>query len=75
MALAIGPVSGWRGDAPVGASAGRHDCPGGQAWEEAIDRGTPTLVTSGGAMAAAGLQRIGFRAVGRVWHLVDRIDR
>jgi GNAT superfamily N-acetyltransferase len=44
-----------------------------RAWEEAVDRGTPTLVTLGGAMAAAGLQRIGFRAVGRVWHLVDRI--
>ncbi len=46
-----------------------------RAWEEAVDRGTPTLVTLGGAMAAAGLQRIGFRAVGRVWHLVDRLDR
>jgi GNAT superfamily N-acetyltransferase len=45
-----------------------------RAWEEAVDRGTPTLVTLGGAMAAAGLQRMGFRAVGRVWHLVDRID-
>jgi hypothetical protein len=45
-----------------------------RAWEEAVDRGTPALVTLGGAMAAAGLQRIGFRAVGRVWHLVDRID-
>jgi hypothetical protein len=46
-----------------------------RAWEVAVDRGTPTLVTLGGAMAAAGLQRMGFRAVGRVWHLVDRIDR
>jgi len=46
-----------------------------RAWAEAVDRGTPTLVTLGGAMAATGLQRIGFRAVGRVWHLVDRIDR
>jgi hypothetical protein len=45
-----------------------------RAWEEAVHRGTPTLVTLGGAMAAAGLQRMGFRAVGRVWHLVDRID-
>jgi GNAT superfamily N-acetyltransferase len=45
-----------------------------RAWEEAVDRGTPALVTFGGTMAAAGLQRIGFRAVGRVWHLVDRID-
>jgi hypothetical protein len=43
-----------------------------RAWEEAVDRGTPTLVTLGGAMATAGLQRIGFGAVGRVWHLVDR---
>jgi hypothetical protein len=46
-----------------------------RAWEEAVDRGTPALVTLGGAMSAAGLQRIGFRAVGRVWHLVDRADR
>jgi hypothetical protein len=45
-----------------------------RAWEEAVDCGTPALVTFGGTMAAAGLQRIGFRAVGRVWHLVDRID-
>jgi GNAT superfamily N-acetyltransferase len=45
-----------------------------RAWEEAVDRGTPALVTLGGAMAAAGLQRLGFRAVGRVWHLVDRIS-
>jgi Acetyltransferase (GNAT) family len=45
-----------------------------RAWKEAVDRGTPTLVTLGGAMATAGLQRMGFRAVGRVWHLVDRID-
>jgi hypothetical protein len=45
-----------------------------RAWEVAVDRGTPTLVALGGAMSAAGLQRIGFRAVGRVWHLVDRID-
>ena len=45
-----------------------------RAWEEAIHRGTPALVTLGGTMAAAVLQRIGFRAVGRVWHLVDRIS-
>jgi hypothetical protein len=46
-----------------------------RAWEEAVQRGTPTLATLAGAMATAGLQRIGFRAVGRVWHLVDRIHR
>jgi hypothetical protein len=46
-----------------------------RAWEEAVDRGTPALVTFGGSMSAAGLRRIGFRAVGRAWHLVDRIDR
>jgi hypothetical protein len=46
-----------------------------RAWEQAVERGTPALVTLGGAMSAAGLQRMGFRAVGRVWHLVDRIDR
>jgi hypothetical protein len=43
-------------------------------WDEAVHRGTPTLVTLGGTMAAAGLQRIGFRVVGRVWHLVDRVS-
>jgi hypothetical protein len=42
-----------------------------RAWEEAVGRRTPALVTLGGTMAAAGLQRMGFRAVGRVWHLVD----
>ena len=43
------------------------------AWEEAVRRGTPTLVTLAGTMATAVLQRMGFQAVGRVWHLVDRI--
>jgi hypothetical protein len=45
-----------------------------KAWEEAVDRGTPALVTLAGAMATAVLQRMGFGAVGRAWHLVDRIS-
>jgi hypothetical protein len=45
-----------------------------RAWEEAVDRGAPALVTLAGPMATAGLQRMGFEAVGRVWHLVDRIS-
>src|SRR4029450_2743298 len=44
-----------------------------RAWEEAVDRGTPALVTFGGTMAAAGLQRIGFRGVGPGWHRGDRV--
>lgn len=43
------------------------------AWEEAVRRGTPALVTLGGTMAAPILERIGFRPVGRVRHLIDRI--
>jgi hypothetical protein len=45
-----------------------------RAWQEAVHRGTPVLVTFGGRMAAAVLQQLGFRAVGRVRHLVDRIS-
>ncbi len=44
------------------------------AWEEAARRGTPALVTHGGRMAAPTLERIGFRSVGRVRHLIDRIS-
>lgn len=44
----------------------------GAAWEEAVRRGTPALVTHGGRMAAPAMERIGFRSVGRVRHLIDR---
>jgi predicted acetyltransferase len=45
----------------------------GAAWREAVLRGTPTLVTFGGAMSASPLERLGFQAVGRVRHLIDRL--
>ncbi len=45
------------------------------AWEEAVASGTPALVTHGGAMAAAVLERLGFRPTGVVRHLIDRVDR
>jgi hypothetical protein len=43
------------------------------AWDEAVRLGTPALVTQGGAMSASVLQRVGFRPVGVVRHLIDRI--
>lgn len=43
-------------------------------WEEAVRRGTPALVTHGGAMSSAILRRLGFRKVGEVVHLIDRAD-
>jgi GNAT superfamily N-acetyltransferase len=42
------------------------------AWDAAVDRGTPALVAYGNAMSAPTLARLGFRAIGRVRHLVDR---
>lgn len=44
-----------------------------RAWEGAVRRGTPALVTLAGTMATAVLHRMGFGAVGRAWHLVDRL--
>ncbi|HEY7399382.1 MAG TPA: hypothetical protein VH989_00635 [Actinomycetota bacterium] len=43
-----------------------------RAWEEAVRRGTPALVTHGGEMSASPLLKAGFRPLGRVRHLVDR---
>jgi GNAT superfamily N-acetyltransferase len=43
------------------------------AWDEAVRRGTPALVTYAGTMAVPLLSRLGFRAGGRVVHLIDRI--
>lgn len=43
-----------------------------RAWDEAVRRRTPALVTHGGRMAASGLEKLGFRPQGRVRHLVDR---
>lgn len=45
-----------------------------RAWDEAVRRGTPVLVTLGGSMAAPTLEKLGFIPVGRVRHLVDRLD-
>jgi hypothetical protein len=45
-----------------------------EAWAEAVRRGTPALVTFGGDMSASPLERIGFRTVGRVHHLIDRFE-
>jgi GNAT superfamily N-acetyltransferase len=42
------------------------------AWDAAVERGTPALVAYGNAMSAPMLEGLGFRAVGRVRHLVDR---
>jgi hypothetical protein len=41
-------------------------------WEDAVARGTPTLVTQAGRMSLPILERIGFREVARIRILVDR---
>jgi hypothetical protein len=46
----------------------------GAAWVEAVRRGTPALVTFGGDMSASLLQRLGFRSVGQIEHLIDRFN-
>lgn len=43
------------------------------AWEEAVRQGKPALVTHGGTLAAPVLERMGFRPVGQVRHLIDRL--
>jgi hypothetical protein len=43
-------------------------------WPEAVRRGTPALVTFGGDMSASLLQRLGFRTLGRLDHLIDRFE-
>jgi GNAT superfamily N-acetyltransferase len=40
-------------------------------WEEAVGRGTPALITQGGAMSRPILERLGFEAVGHVHALRD----
>jgi hypothetical protein len=42
------------------------------AWDEAVRRGTPALVTHAGSMAAPALRRLGFGPTGRIRHLIDR---
>jgi hypothetical protein len=41
-------------------------------WEDAVARGTPTLVTQAGRMSRPILERLGFRAVCEIRILVDR---
>jgi hypothetical protein len=45
----------------------------GVAWDEAVARGTPALVAHGGELSSPILRGLGFRRVGLVRHLVDRI--
>ena len=40
-------------------------------WDEAVGRGTPTLVTQGGSMSRPILERLGFELVGHVHMLID----
>ena len=44
----------------------------GAAWAEAVRRGTPALVTTGGDMSTSPLRTLGFQTVGRLDHLIDR---
>ena len=46
----------------------------GARWAEAVERGTPALVTQGGSMSRPILERLGFERVGHVQMLVDRFD-
>ncbi len=43
-------------------------------WNEAVERGTPRITVSAGAMSAPILERLGFTPVGKVQLLVDRLD-
>jgi hypothetical protein len=40
-------------------------------WDEAVSRGTPALITQGGSMSRAILERLGFERVGEVYMLLD----
>jgi hypothetical protein len=43
-------------------------------WEEAAARGTPALITQGGAMSRPILERLGFERVGHVHMLLDEFE-
>jgi hypothetical protein len=43
-------------------------------WAEAVNRGTPVLLTQGGSQSLPILERVGFERVGHVHMLVDRFD-
>lgn len=44
-------------------------------WDEAVARGTPTLITQGGSMSRPILERLGFKPVGHVHMLLDEFDK
>jgi GNAT superfamily N-acetyltransferase len=44
-------------------------------WQDAVDRGTPLLVTQAGKMSRPILERLGFRAVCEIRILLDAFDR
>jgi hypothetical protein len=44
-------------------------------WEEAVARGTPTLITQGGSMSGPILERLGFEPVGHVHMLLDEFGK
>jgi GNAT superfamily N-acetyltransferase len=43
-------------------------------WDEAVERGTPRIAVSAGAMSAPILERLGFTPIGKVRLLVDRFS-
>jgi len=43
-------------------------------WDEATARGTPALITQGGAMSRPILERAGFAPVGHIHILLDEFD-
>jgi hypothetical protein len=44
-------------------------------WDEAMSRGTPTLITQGGSMSRPILERLGFEPVGHVHMLLDEFGK
>jgi GNAT superfamily N-acetyltransferase len=44
-------------------------------WDEAVARGTPTLITQGGSMSRPILERLGFQRVGEVHMLIDEFGQ
>jgi hypothetical protein len=68
----LGLYLGGGGTLPSDRARGAMSTLVARAWEEAVRRGTPALVTHGGRMAASALEKLGFRPHGRVRHLVDR---
>ncbi len=70
----FGMYFGGAATTPSDRGRGGMSCVVETLWAEAVRRGTPALVTFAGAMSRSPLQRLGFRPVGRVDHLVDRFE-